>query len=477
MTNVELNQNTTNNNHKFAIRFGLGAIKAVGLKMMEVAVDERKNHGNFSDVFDFSKRLDPKAINKKSIEALAKSGAFDVFRTERSQIAKYFDILCAYASQINEAKNSNQMSLFGSINESIPKPQLKKVQAWSKFEKLQKEFESFGFFLNEHPLDDSLSELKKRGVIFSNMIEEEELQDNSIAKLAGVILASKHRSSARGRFAYMTICDPYGIYEATIFDEALITNSRDLLNDGSNVVIECLIRKDEGGTRIMIKSVNTLNDFIKQVKPSDQDFADIKKLPNRKNNFDKNNPKNNAKNINNENTVSSSNNNKQSPAKTFSDNKTTKNLNSSPLKSENKSAIKSEKKVSELILTITDKSIINPLKIILEQKVPSFDFNNKANKQNNNDISNSSNNDAVKANSSNFDNIDSNNSDNNFDNNFTNQNNDQNHRTKIFLIARQTPFDDVKIALPDKYLIKEIDIIRLKNFSKFLSVEAKLEDL
>lgn len=436
MTNLNISQHITGNN-KLAIRFGLGAIKAVGLKMMEGAVDERKNNGNFSDVFDFCKRLDPKTINKKSIEALAKSGAFDVFKNERSQIAESFDILSAYASQINEAKNSNQMSLFGSINDSIPKPQLKKVQAWSKFEKLQKEFESFGFFLNEHPLDDSLSDLKKRGVIFSNMIEETELQDNSIAKFAGVILASKHRSSARGRFAYMTICDPFGIYEATIFDEALITNSRDLLNDGINVVIECLIRKDEGGTRVMIKSVTNINDFIKQVKASDQDFADIKKLPNRKNNFDKNSANNNSKEFKNkESNNNFSNNIKQYSTKTVSDNITKEPQNSSFLKT--------EKKVIELTLTISDKSIINPLKIILEQKIVNED-NNKV------DIKNTQ----------------------KSDNKTIEQIDNQNHRTRIFIIARQATNNDVKIALPDKYLIKEIDIIRLKNFSKFLSIDAK----
>ncbi|MFM7620866.1 MAG: hypothetical protein ACKO47_04600 [Alphaproteobacteria bacterium] len=446
MTNLNTSQHITGNN-KFAIRFGLGAIKAVGLKMMEGAVDERKNNGNFSDVFDFCKRLDPKTINKKSIEALAKSGSFDVFKNERSQIAESFDILSAYASQVNEAKNSNQMSLFGSINDSIPKPQLKKVQAWSKFEKLQKEFESFGFFLNEHPLDDSLSDLKKRGVIFSNMIEETELQDNSIAKFAGVILASKHRSSARGRFAYMTICDPFGIYEATIFDEALITNSRDLLNDGSNVVIECLIRKDEGGTRVMIKSVTNINDFIKQVKASDQDFADIKKLPNRKNNFDKNSATNNSKEFKNkESNNNFSNNTKQYSTKTVSD-KITK-------EPQNSSSLKTEKKVIELTLTIADKSIINPLKIILEQKIVNDQQGDNKVATSNTDQSN---NNSIEQN----------------DMPTNSQINTQNHRTKIFIIARQSSNNDVKIALPDKYLIKEIDIIRLKNFSKFLSVEAK----
>ena len=62
---------------KYAIRFGLGAIKAVGLGIMEAAVTERNSRGKFKDVHDFAARMDAKAVSKKSIEALAKSGSLD----------------------------------------------------------------------------------------------------------------------------------------------------------------------------------------------------------------------------------------------------------------------------------------------------------------------------------------------------------------------------------------------------------------
>ena len=78
---------------KFAIRFGLGAIKAVGFNMMEVAIKEREARGKFRDLYDFTERLDPRSINKKSIEALAKAGAFDSLNDNRCQIAESFDIL------------------------------------------------------------------------------------------------------------------------------------------------------------------------------------------------------------------------------------------------------------------------------------------------------------------------------------------------------------------------------------------------
>ena len=267
---------------KYAIRFGLGAIKAVGLGIMEAAVTERNSRGKFKDVHDFAARMDAKAVSKKSIEALAKSGSLDSISNNRRQIFESFEMIVAFANQKKDEASSNQMSMFGALlDEKNSKPELKKVEDWSKEERLQKEFDAFGFFLNEHPLDDHLLELKKRGVVFSDKIEKDELQDSNLIKMAGVIAGSKHRSGPRGRFAYMTISDPLGIFEAMIFDEAIITNARDILIDGSQVVIECLIKKDDGGIRILIRDVQKLTDFIKNVKAAAAPFEDIKKQPQR----------------------------------------------------------------------------------------------------------------------------------------------------------------------------------------------------
>jgi DNA polymerase III alpha subunit len=127
-------------------------------------------------------------------------------------------------------------------------------------------------------------------------IESGELQNDDIVKIAGVVAGSKHRSSARGRFAYLTLSDPFGIFEAMIFDEALITSARDILVDGTAIVIECLIRKDDGGLRISVRDVKRLDLFIKNTEAQSEEFEDIKKLPSRFNNdrgaWNNNNKKN-----------------------------------------------------------------------------------------------------------------------------------------------------------------------------------------
>ncbi len=279
---------------KFAIRFGLGAIKAVGFGATETMTQERKANGNFGDIYDFAERVDPKNINKKSIEALAKVGAFDSLSKNRRQISESFDVLASYSAEKKDQATSNQMSLFSGFPEANAKPELRKVLDWNKAERLQKEFESFGFFLNEHPLDDYLLELKKRGVIFSDKIERDELEDNNLVKMAGVVAGSKHRSGPRGRFAYLTISDPLGMFEAMVFDEALITAARDILVDGSAIALECLVRKDEGGVRILVRDVKKLDDFVKTTKAQDKPFEDIKKQASR--NYNRNNSNSDSSN-------------------------------------------------------------------------------------------------------------------------------------------------------------------------------------
>jgi DNA polymerase III alpha subunit len=346
MTNAKIEEE---NPKKYAIRFGIGAIKAVGFNMIEEALKERENNGKFKDIYDFSQRVDPKSINKKSIEALAKSGSFDSLNKNRRQISESFDVLSAFANEAKEEANSNQMNLFGGITEEGSRPPLKSVVDWNKKQKLNCEFEAFGFFLNEHPIDNRVSDLKLRGVIFSPKIEEDLLEDNTMIKMAGVVASSKHRSGPRGRFAYLNISDPFGIYEATIFDEALITANRDLLEDGSEIVVECLIRKDDGGTRIMVKGVFRVDDFIKDTNPSPKEFEDIKKIAVRKFN------PNYQKNSNFKNEAPKASNQTNSLEKKSS--------------SENIETVKIERKISQVEIKVNDEKALLPLRTVLSQKI------------------------------------------------------------------------------------------------------------
>lgn len=388
---------------KYAIRFGLGAIKAVGFGMMENAIKERKENGTFKDIYDFSARLDPRSINKKSIEALAKAGAFDQFNDNRRQISESFDTLSSYAAQQSEAASSNQMSLFGGLPEADKKPELKKVESWTRVERLQKEFEAFGFFLNEHPVDEFVPDLKKRGAVFSDKLERDEFEDNNLVKMAGVVASSKHRSSARGRFAYLTIADPLGIFEAMIFDEALITNARDLLADGSMVVLECLIKKDDGGVRILVRDVKSLADFIRITPARNEDFEDIKQQPARREY-----------------------NRDRGDSAQWKNNSEKKNFEKKPAISENNSyqdrieTLKAKKILSSVQIILKERDSVIAVKSLLSQRIAPKDFDNF---------------------------------------------------TKVyFVVMRGSKI--TKIELPEKYLLDNADLIRLRAIDKIIDVES-----
>ncbi len=270
------------NGEELAIRFALGAIKAVGVGAMSALVDVREKDGDFKDIYNFSSRSGAKILNKKSVEALSKAGAFDGIHKNRHQILESCEMICKYGASKEEEQNSNQMSLFGKQSKvQIKDPSLVDVKDWSKEERLQKEFEAFGFFVNEHPIDDYLVDLRKRGVISSNVLGDEIIKDNSIIKLAGVVAYSRHRSGSKGRFAYLTLSDPIGIYETLIFDEDLITNARDLMEAGQSLVMTCLVRKDDGGTRLLVREIIGLNEFIKNTKAKSEEYQDIKLQPRR----------------------------------------------------------------------------------------------------------------------------------------------------------------------------------------------------
>lgn len=269
---------------EIAIRFGLGAVKAVGLGMMEELVKEREANGEFKDIFDYAERLDSKLINKKALEALSKCGAFDNIHKNRKQIHDSCDILSRYSNTIDEQNNSNQMMLFGAESGTeMSKPVLVSTEDWVGEERLNKEFEAFGFFLGNHPLDDHIEELTERSVTFSKEIEPD-IEDNSRIRLAGVVADTKMRSGPKGRYAYLYTSDPYGMMEIAVFNSDMIMEKRELLETGQQIIVECTIRKDDGGTRILAKDLIKMKDFIRHTKPGD--LQKVVKLKARKN-FDK----------------------------------------------------------------------------------------------------------------------------------------------------------------------------------------------
>ncbi len=265
---------------ELAIRYGLGIIKGVGIDLTENIKEEIRKNGEFKNIFDFCGRVGTKIVNKKTIESLAKSGAFDSIHENRKQIHDSCEILSSYARSKEEERNSIQISLFGDLmnDNTSMLPKLVNTDDWIGYDKYQKEFEAFGFYLKNHPLDTIKDELIAKGITFFNEIEES-IEDNSIIKMAGVIISTSIKSSDKGRYAYISLSDPTGLAEVSLFNGDLITEHKDWLDDKEHhqLVFECQIRKDESTMRINARDFWLLDDYLKNTAEGVEKVKVIKK--------------------------------------------------------------------------------------------------------------------------------------------------------------------------------------------------------
>jgi DNA polymerase-3 subunit alpha len=246
---------------ELAIRYGLGALKGVGIAAMEVLEKERSRP--FKDIFDMCARLPGSTINKRQMESLIKAGAFDNMHKNRNQIFAAIEALMRYNGMINQEKNSNQVSLFGGDdNIETAKPKLTDIADWPAMERMNNEFDAVGLYLNQHPVSVYESVLRKMKVKPFAEMAESLGAGNSMIKIAGVLISKRMRSSPRGRFATLSFSDPSGIFEVSIFNEDVLSEARDLLEPGSVLFMDVEARKDDGGIRLTASSVKNLQDMV-----------------------------------------------------------------------------------------------------------------------------------------------------------------------------------------------------------------------
>jgi DNA polymerase-3 subunit alpha len=226
---------------KFTVREGrvvyaLGALKNVGVEAMQMIVQARGER-LFVNLFDVARRVDLKRVGKRPLEMLVRAGAFDELDSNRARVFEGLDALVAYSAAVHEAKASNQVSLFGEAGTDIPEPRLPFRDDWLPIERLAQEHQAIGFYLSGHPLDDYMSALRRRDVKTLTEITALAERGPLVAKIAGSVSAKQERKSAKGnRFAFVSLSDPTGLYEVTVFSDTLEA-ARDVLEPGMNVVL------------------------------------------------------------------------------------------------------------------------------------------------------------------------------------------------------------------------------------------------
>ncbi|MCK9452364.1 MAG: DNA polymerase III subunit alpha [Bacteroidales bacterium] len=235
-------------NDKGEIRFGLGAVKNLGEAAVASILEERKKNGLYKSVFDFLSRSNLRQVNKRSIEAMATSGAFDSFENihravfffrEENENQTFLEKAIKIANQANEAKNSPQFDLFGGeVGVETVELTIPQCEPWSKMRELQMELDSVGFYISAHPLDMFRIPIRFFATTHIQQVKEkmEEMKGAKVS-FAGQIMSVEHLSSKAGKpYGRFRIEDHSDTMDLVAFSETYL-KIKHLLDVGTFVLL------------------------------------------------------------------------------------------------------------------------------------------------------------------------------------------------------------------------------------------------
>ncbi|HCR55267.1 MAG TPA: DNA polymerase III subunit alpha [Cytophagales bacterium] len=266
-------------NEKGQIRFGMGAIKGAGEAAVESIIQERESKGAFKDIFEFATRVNQRAVNKKTLECLALSGAFDCFTDfHRRQFvfAKDGDItltekLTRYASKMQQELQSAQVNLFGgSSGTEMPLPKVDAIEPFSEIEKLHFEKEVVGVYISGHPLDNFKFEIDAFCNTPLSQLAELNGNEGRETKVGGIVASVEHRLTKTGKpFGKLVLEDYSGRFEFMMWSEDYL-KYKSFLMPGLFLFVEGnIVRKTWGDQSLefKIRNIDLLNELgLKRTK-------------------------------------------------------------------------------------------------------------------------------------------------------------------------------------------------------------------
>ncbi|MBQ2811059.1 MAG: DNA polymerase III subunit alpha [Alphaproteobacteria bacterium] len=246
------------------IRYALGAIKGVSAAAMSNIVQEREKNGAFKDVSDFCHRIDFKDINRKQLEQLIKSGAFDCLDTNRAMLFANIETIIRNIFSATELKTSEQTSLFGS-QELVAKIKFMTAPDWPQLERLRHEASAIGFYLSAHPLDMYKESVAKLGVKnCADIMQNIKVGDSIKANIAVCVESYQKKISKNGnKYAFVGLSDATASFEAFLFSEG-IAKYEHIIESQMPVLVKLTIDKqnEDSNPRVMINSVKLLDEAI-----------------------------------------------------------------------------------------------------------------------------------------------------------------------------------------------------------------------
>ena len=241
--------------------YGLGGLKNVGSEAMK-RIEEARGDAPFVSLFDFARRVDLRMIGKKSLEGMARAGAFDVLNGNRRQVLQSLEKLIQYSISVHEQSASDQGSLFGDTGDDLPEPRLPPVPDWTKDERLGEEQKAIGFYLSGHPLDDYKLAFKRKEIELLSELEARATAAGVLGYVPGIITGIQERKSAKGnKFAFVQFSDPSGAYETTVFSDTL-EKARPYLQTGNKVVVLAEAKKEADQLKLLARAIEPMEKYV-----------------------------------------------------------------------------------------------------------------------------------------------------------------------------------------------------------------------
>lgn len=242
-----------------ALRFGLAAIKNVGMNAVLKIIEVRDEHKDFKSIFDFTAHVDISSINKRMIESMIMAGAFDYRASDRGQLFSSVENAVSYGQSIQIDRLKGQTSLFGDGSGSITRsePRLSEEASWSRSKVLAMEKEALGFYISGHPMEKYRPQLKLFATTNSEAMND--LPDKAQAVLGGIIIRLKINADKRGRhMAFVMIEDFYGSFECVIFSDPFEKYKKLLIDNNLLLLSGRVSKREEEQAKLIITEIKAL---------------------------------------------------------------------------------------------------------------------------------------------------------------------------------------------------------------------------
>ncbi len=242
------------------IRFGLTAIKNVGEGAIDAILEARREHGRFATLTDVTRHVDARKLNKRVLEGLIKSGAFDSTGAKRSQLVAVLDRAMDEGVRAQREKQEGQFNLFASLpaDEATPPLPLPAIPEWDQHERLKWEKELVGFYITSHPLAPYASTLQRISSATAETIHD--VGDGKQVTLGGIVATCRLTTTKKGeRMATFQLEDLHGRIDVIVFPKTFQT-ATELLVEDALVMVKGVLDRAEKGTKVKATSIEVLPD-------------------------------------------------------------------------------------------------------------------------------------------------------------------------------------------------------------------------